>query len=76
MCTHVSTRMPLSVAIRALVVLCISWLLLALYLFAVNFTGKMVQTFIYPEARRDGSVVEDHFGTKVWITFGVGWNAH
>lgn len=60
-----SIQMHLSFIIRALVVLCISFILRDLYLFAGNSSGKMVQKFIYPEARRDESVVEDHFGTKV-----------
>lgn len=61
--------MQLSFVIRALAVFCICFILRVLYLFAGNSSGKMVEKFIYPEARRDGSVVEDHFGTKVWVAF-------
>lgn len=61
------THLPF--AIRVFVLNCIAYFLWALYLFAENSSEKMVQKFIYPEARRDISVVENHFGTEVCIEF-------
>lgn len=60
-------RMAKSMLIRALVAIVICIILIALYIIAENSTSKvkMVQTFEYPEARRDDTIVEEHFGTKV-----------
>lgn len=56
-----------SFIIRLLAVIWVAYILQVVYLLAGNSSKKMVQKFIYPEARRDESIVEDHFGTKVCI---------
>lgn len=59
----------LSIAFLSLAIVWISFILRTFYLSTGNSSGKMVQKFIYPEARYDESVVEDHFGTKVFEAF-------